>query len=511
VQTSDAQVRKLMEEITKHGQVGRASLKANMDRKTGRKYVAAGKLPSEMIKPRTGERTRVDPFAEDWPAIAEKLKETPEFEAKTIFEELMERHPGRYVEGQLRTLQRHIRGWRATEGPDKEVFFSQLHRPGEAAQTDFTWATKLGVTIAGAAFVHMLCVFTLPFSNFQWLTVCLSESMMAIRRGVQSALFRLGRAPRFHQTDHSTAATHKIPTGAASAELAVKTTSEDRQFNDEYVALMRHFAMTPRTIAIAASEQNGDVEASNGAIKRRLEQALLRRGHRDFDTREEWEKFAQDVVDKANRRRTDKIATELAAMQLVNVVRLAEFNELDVGVTAWSTIHVARNTYSVPSRLIGEEVKAHVYEDRIEVFFAQKHQLTVGRLRGDGGHRINYRHIIWSLVQKPGAFARYRYREELFPSLTFRKSYDAIQMPDRGTRGDLDYLKILHLAASTMESEVEAALSLLLAEAAPPSADAVRALIATTTSTPICVPALEPPVVDLDAYDELLTCRAVAS
>ena len=510
MQTSDAQVRKLMEEITKHGKVGRASLKANMDRKTGRKYVAAGKLPSEMIKPRTGARTRVDPFADEWPAIAARLKETPEFEAKTLFEELVEQHPGRYVEGQLRTLQRHIRVWRATEGPDKEVFFSQQHRPGEAAQTDFTWATTLGITIAGVAFAHMLCVVTLPFSNFQWLTVCHSESMMALRRGVQSALFRLGRAPKYHQTDNSTAATHNIPSVATAPLVADETTPQHRQFNDEYLALMRHFGMTPRTIAIAASEQNGDVEASNGAIKRRLEQTLLRRGHRDFATREEWEKFAQAVLDKANRRRTDKIELELAAMPLVNVTRLAEFTEVEVGVTDWSTIRVVRNTYSVPSRLIGEAVKAHVYEDRIEVFLATKHQLTVERLRGDGGHRINYRHIIWSLVQKPGAFARYRYREDLFPSVIFRKTYDAIQTPDRGTRGDLAYLRILHLAASTMESEVEAALSLLLAEGKTPSSDAVRALVATTT-TPIDVPLLEPPVVDLDAYDDLLAIGAVAS
>ena len=496
-----------MEEITKHGQVGRASLKANMDRKTGRKYVAAGKLPSEMMKPRTGgARTRVDPFAADWPAIAAKLKETPEFEAKTIFEELMEQHPDRYVESQLRTLQRHIRVWRATEGPEQEAFFSQLHRPGEAAQTDFTWATTLGVTIAGVVFAHMLCVFTLPFSNFQWLTVCLSESMMALRRGVQSALFRLGRAPRYHQTDHSTAATHSIPNVANVA-------GERGPFNDEYLALMRHFEMKPRTTAVGAKEQNGDVEASNGAIKRRLTQALLRRGSRDFASREDWEKFAQAVVDKANGQRTEKIGTELAAMHLVNVARLAEFHEVDVGVTDWSTIRVVRNTYSVPSRLIGHEVRAHVYEDRIEVFFDRKHQLTVERLRGDGGHRINYRHIIWSLVQKPGAFARYRYREELFPTVTFRKTYDAIQTPDRGVRGDLAYLRILHLAASTMESEVEAALSLLLADGKTPSADGVRALVAMPMPMPmpIDVPVLEPPVVDLDAYDDLLTNRAVAS
>lgn len=87
---------------------------------------------------------------------------------------------------------------RASSGPEREVFFPQEHRPGEAAQTDFTWATELGVTIAGEVFVHMLCVFVLPFSNWQWLTVCLSESMAAMRRGVQAALFRLGE--RNHET-----------------------------------------------------------------------------------------------------------------------------------------------------------------------------------------------------------------------------------------------------------------------------------------------------------------------
>ena len=191
-----------MEEMAKHGQVGRAAMRADMDRKTARKYIATGKLPSELKTPRTW-RTREDPFEKDWSAIVALLEQTPELEAKTIFELLVAKAPGRYQDGQLRTLQRHIRRWRASSGPEREVFFPQEHRPGEAAQTDFTWATELGVTIAGEVFVHMLCVFVLPFSNWQWLTVCLSESMAAMRRGVQAALFRLGRAPEFHQTDNS--------------------------------------------------------------------------------------------------------------------------------------------------------------------------------------------------------------------------------------------------------------------------------------------------------------------
>ena len=262
-----------MEEMTKHGKVGLAAMKAGMDRKTARKYVAAGKLPSEMAVPRDW-RTRQDPFAEHWPEVEALVRETPALEAKTLFEVLSAKYPDCYEAGQLRTLQRRVRLWRATQGPDRAVMFAQQHRPGEAAQTDFTSTSELGVTIAGQLFVHLLCVFVLPFSNWVWATVCLSESMAALRKGVQRALFQLGRVPRYHQTDNSTAATHRIPDGK-------KVFYEDgkRPFNDDYLALMRHFGMTPRTTAIGAKEQNGDVESENGAIKRRLEQLLLvRRG-----------------------------------------------------------------------------------------------------------------------------------------------------------------------------------------------------------------------------------------
>ncbi len=105
-----------MEEMSKHGQVGLAAMRAGMDRKTARKYVKAEKLPSEMVQPRTW-RTRPDPFAEDWPAIAARLEAAPGLEAKTLFELLCEERPGRYEAGQLRTLQRRIRQWRAQRGP----------------------------------------------------------------------------------------------------------------------------------------------------------------------------------------------------------------------------------------------------------------------------------------------------------------------------------------------------------------------------------------------------------
>lgn len=93
-----------MEEMSKHGEVGRASMVAGMDRKTARKYVKAAKLPSQLVAPRTW-LTREDPFAEDWGEVVSMLTTSPGLEAKTLFELLQERHPDRYQPGQLRTLQ----------------------------------------------------------------------------------------------------------------------------------------------------------------------------------------------------------------------------------------------------------------------------------------------------------------------------------------------------------------------------------------------------------------------
>ena len=118
-----------MEELSKHGQIGRAAMVADMDRTTARKYVRAGRLPSEMAAPRTW-CTREDPFAKDWEEVERLLVGTPELEAKTIFGLLMEKYPGRYEPGQLRTLQRHVRRWRAEHGPEREaVSYTHLTLP----------------------------------------------------------------------------------------------------------------------------------------------------------------------------------------------------------------------------------------------------------------------------------------------------------------------------------------------------------------------------------------------
>jgi len=485
---TDAQVRKMMVEFEQGAGIGVAALRAGLDRKTARKYRDLGRFPSEEKQVRTW-RTREDPFAADWPALEAMLADAPELEARTLFEWLCTQDPGRYEPGQLRTLQRRVRRWRAQSGPEKRVFFSQEHRPGERAQTDFTRAHSLGGTILGEVLQHLLCHVVLPYSNWQWITVCRSESMAALRRGVQAAFFKLGCVPALHQTDNSTAATHDLRTGK-------------RGFNDDYQVLMDHLSMEPVTTGIGEKEQNGDVEAANGVLKRRIEQHLLLRGSRDFDSVSDYEGWIQDtVIAPANANRSTRLREELSVMRPLNTSWLPEFKELDVQVTSWSTIRVKYNAYSVPSRLIGERLRVRIYDDRIEVWYAGRHELSMERLHGRNGHRIDYRHVIHSLVRRPGAFARYRYREDLFPQLSFRRAYDAL-CADRSERAaDLEYLKILQLAAGHFESEVAVALTAFQAEGVVADCDAVTRVVAPREPEIPDMPALE---VNLAEYDALL-------
>ena len=191
MRTTDEQVRRLRAERARGRSIEVAAMRAGMHRNTARKYVSDA-LPSERKKERTW-RTREDPFAEDWAEMAQMLKDAPSLEAKALFEYLQGLRPGRYQEGHLRTFQRRVKRWRATHGPEKEIFFPQAHRAGEAFQTDFTHAKVLRITILCDPYDHQLCVTTLPYSNWRWATPCQSESMLAISEGLQNAAYELGR------------------------------------------------------------------------------------------------------------------------------------------------------------------------------------------------------------------------------------------------------------------------------------------------------------------------------
>jgi hypothetical protein len=496
-----------MEMFQQTGNLSKSALRADMDPKTARKYLEAGKLPSEIKKDHTW-RTRPDPFEEDWDRCAEILADAPDLEAKFLFEWLCEQTPGMYQEGQLRTFQRRVGDWRALHGPDREVFFAQEHEPGERMATDCTSMNELGITIQGEGFAHLLCHCVLSYSNWEWGTVCHSESMLALRVGIQRALLQLGRIPREHWTDNSSAATHrpgKEPEEEAQAR-APNSLHEGRVFNQDYQELMKHFRMRPRTIQVSAPHENGDVESLHGVLKRRLKQHLLLRGSADFQSEALYVSFLEEVMRKANAGRTERLKTEVERMRLLDCSRLAEYDEHDCKVYKWGTLTVQRRIYSVPSRLMDKTVRIHRYEDRIEVFYKGVHQLTAPWVSREQGHCINYRHLIESLVRKPGAFRRYRFRHELFPCTIFRWAYDRLDEAVSERTADREYLQILHHAARTMQSEIEAALVSCRADQAVPRLETVLARCPRPASAP---PPLKPLEVKLGDYDKLLESERI--
>jgi hypothetical protein len=457
---TDQQVRRLLSLMQKKT-LAQAAAEAGMDEKTARKWRDSDKLPSQCKQPRA-YLTRPDPFADVWGEVRGLLEESPGLEAKTLFDYLQRKYPGAFQDGQLRTLQRKVKTWRATEGPPKEVFFPQVHAPGRLSQSDFTHMTQLGITIAGEPFAHLLYHFTLTYSNWEAGRVCFSESFEALSAGLQDALWELGGTTAYHRTD-------RMSTAVAKPE-------SPEEFTRRYEALLSHYGMKGSKIRAGKANENGDIEQSHHRMKRAVDQALMLRGSRDFSSRAEYDAFLKDLFGRRNRGRTERLAEELPLLGRLPQMRTEDFTRLKVGVGKSSTIRVKSNTYSVPSRLIDEEVDVRVHAERLEVFYAQRLLEVIPRLRGKGGHLVQYRHIIDWLQRKPGAFANYRYRADLFPSSRFRAAYD-ILAKSSPQRADREYLHLLKLAADEGEARVEGAIRLLLDTSEEISAGMVKEIL----------------------------------
>jgi transposase len=479
----DQQLRELMRKLNAGKTLKHAALESSMTENTARRYRDG--VTRKRGRPARTYRTRTDPFEAVWPEVEKMLEAAPGLEAKTIFELLLERQDVEFTEGQLRTLQRKIRRWRAGHGPQKEVMFPQEHRPGEYGQSDFTSMNDLGITIEGEPFDHLVYHFVLPYSRWETGMVCFSESFETLIGGFQRAAAELGRVPHKHRTDNLSAATHDLKDGR-------------RAFNERYLGAMAHYGVEADRNTPGRAHENGSVEQAHHRFKLAVEQALLVRGTRDFADRAGYEVFLREIFAGRNKRR-HLFGEDLRGMKELPPMRIEDFRRERVKVTRFSTIRGAGNTYSVSSRLIGEEVDLRLHAETIEVWHGQRLVATMERQRGRGNVAIDYRHVIWSLVRKPGAFARYRYREALFPTLTFRRAYDAL-VERLGSGADLEYVRILHLAASTSEAAVELALGELLAGGELRDYAQVRVAAA---PEPVEVPScsIEPP--DLSAYDTI--------
>jgi hypothetical protein len=490
---TDNQVRLLMSLINQEQNFDSAAAKAGMCAKTARKWRKSKKLPSQ-CKPIHDWPTHEDAFKEEWPWVAEYLKNNEGIEAKSLFEALQREHPGKYTEGQLRTFQRRVKLWRALEGPGKETFFPQIYKPGQWCESDFTHMNSLGITINSVPFAHMLYHFVLCCSNWETGTVCFSESYESLCAGIQNAIWKLGGVPRYHRTDN--------------LRCAVNLVGSPEAFNEKYRALAAHYGFENCKIQPRCPNENGDIEQRHNRLKKAAEQALILRGSRDFGSRYEYEMFLEELFEQLNAGRKDLLREELKVLRQLPIGRLPDYTEHECTVSHFSTVRLVKNTYSLHSRLVGEQVTARVYAEYIEIWYAQRKVDVLARLRGENGHKINYRHVIDTLVRKPGAFENYSYKDDMFPTTQFRIAYDMLQGHGGTKQGNKEYLKILELAAKDGESMVNDILRYLINQGPELSFTTVEQMVKSQQKPPAVtdVNVDEP---DLTMYDQLLDYQEV--
>jgi hypothetical protein len=394
-----------------------AAAKAGFSTATAYRFEKDRRMPSQKQTPR--ERRRPDPLAAIWDGeIVAMLKAAPSLRPIAIFEEVRRRHP-ELGDNIRRTLERRIRAWRAVHGAEREVIFRQEHPPGRLGLSDFTDMGDLAVTVAGAPLIHRLYHFRLAYSGFAYAHVVLGgESFVALAEGLQNALWALGGVPDQHRSDSLSAAFRNLDRDA-EADLT-------RRYDD----LCSHYGMTPTRNNPGVAHENGSIEGPHGHLKRAVEDALLMRGSRDFDDIAAWRRFVDELVGRRNAGHAKRIDQERAILNPLPPRRTADYEEVLVRVTSSSGFLLRKVFYSVPSRLIGHQLRIRLFDDRLDCFLGATAMMTLPRGRphpnGKHGHVVNYHHLIRALSRKPMALLNLVYRDQLFPRRAYARAFEAL-------------------------------------------------------------------------------------
>ena len=476
-----------------------AAARAGFSAASGYRIEADTRLPSQKKAPRG--RRRPDPLVDIWDSeIVPILKATPGIRAIAVVGEIRRRHP-EISPGIRRTLERRMRAWRALAGPEQDVIFRQEHPPGLMGLSDFTDTSELAITVAGIVLEHRLYHFRLAFSGFAHAHVVLGgESFVALAEGLQNALWALGGVPAEHRSDSLSAAFCNLDRNA----------QED--LTKRYEALMRHYEMTPSRNNPGVAHENGSIEGPHGHLKRALEDALLLRGARDFDTLDAYHRFVDEIIGRQNANNRKRIELERATLGDLPKRRTADFEEAVVTVTSSGGFTCKRVFYTAPSRLIGHTLRVHLYDDRLDCFLGSTPMMTLRRGRpvseSKSGHVVDYRHVIHALRRKPMALLNLVYRDQLFPRPAYRKAFEAMCLELGDKRACKVTVELLALAHErTCEAELAQAIDAALDAGGLPD---LAALSKRFGPNPASVPVVAVELVALSTYDELALCWPLA-
>jgi hypothetical protein len=388
-------------------------------------------------------RTRADPLAGVWDSVlVPMLERAPQLEPQTLLLHLEQTFPDQEWYRRKRTLQRRVENWKALHGPAQEVMFMQHHQPGVTGISDFTLLKGKPITIAGAVLEHRLFHFRLPYSGWCHVEVIHGgESFVALAEALQNALEACGGVPAEHRTD------------SLSACFRNRDGSYAGDYTSRYRELCAHLGVIATRNNRGVAHENGAIEGPHRHWKHRLEQQLIQRGSRDFATETEYRQLVARVSATLNSRTEVKGRLEIEQLHLqpLPIERFADYDPLVVRVRSTSTIEVRQVTYSVPSRLIGQQLNVHLRHDRLDLFLRSQFVETLPRLHGQKGQkalrRIDFRHVIESLRRKPRALLRAQLQDDLIPGESWRQLWRqllAALPPDEAAKVMVD---ALHVAA----------------------------------------------------------------
>ncbi|MFA1621993.1 IS21 family transposase [Rhizobium mongolense] len=470
-----------------------AAAKASIGRTTAFRLAKNPRLPSQKTKARG--RRRPDPLAKIFDAeIVPLLRAAPGIRAVAIYDEMLRRHP-ELGAGIRRTIERRIRSWRAVHGEEQEVIFRQIHEPGLLGLSDFTDMSALGITIAGQPLDHLLYHFRLAYSGFEHAHVILGgESFVALAEGLQNALWSLGGAPRDHRSDSLSAAFRNL------------TADAREDLTHRYEELCAHYQMKPTRNNKGIAHENGSIESVHGHLKAAIRDALLMRASNDFDDLDDYRAFVDEIVGRRNAQNGKRIEAERPHLQELPQRRTADFEEVVVRVLRTGGFTLRKVFYSVPSRLIGHQLRVRLFDDRLDVFVGGTYLLTLprGRAHPDGrcNQVVNYRHVIHSLRQKPMALMRLVYRDQLFPRQEYRRTFEVLLERLTDKQACKTMVELLALAHErTCERELAERLADALGAGKLPDMAALRSRFA---PDPASLPVVSVHLTSLSGYEALI-------
>lgn len=298
-----------------------------------------------------------------------------------------------------------------------EAYVPQTHLPGREAEVDFG---EVGIILAGQHVTCYLFCLRMSFSGKAVHRVYATAGQEAFFEGHVHAFEVLGGVP-----------SGKIRYDNLKAAVAqVIGFSRQRVEADRWTAFRSHYDLDPFYCqpGITGAHEKGGVEGQVGWFRRnRLvpvpEVATLA----DLNARiDQW-----DVEDEDRRIHTRAHTIGQAFATEKPLLKPLPGEEFETGrwfhprVDRYAQITVRSNTYSVPARLIGRQVRVLLGASDLVVHDGRTPVAWHERLTTKGGTRLDLDHYLEVLARKPGAFPGATALEQARAAGRFTPTHDA--------------------------------------------------------------------------------------